>query len=281
MRRGIDVSRGRGDESLPRLPPAAAAAERGAPPAGARDATSTVDAARAAAVRRAGQRRRASPSSRCPASRSCPSIARPRSAAGWPTSACPRSCCSASPSRRTPRGSGATAADGIVPRALEAIRRAAPGLLLMTDVCLCEYTDHGHCGVLRGDEVDNDATLAVLAAEAAGARPRRRRPGGAVRHDGRARRRHPPRARRGRLRAPADHVVRREVRLGALRAVPRRGRVDAAVRRPARATRWIPPTRDEALREVALDIEEGADIVMVKPALPYLDVVRRVKERFG
>src|SRR5262249_35231875 len=70
------------------------------------------------------------------------------------------------PERKDARGSGAVDSDGIIPRALGAIREAAPGLLLVTDVCLCEYTDHGHCGVVRDGDVDNDPTLALLAAEA-------------------------------------------------------------------------------------------------------------------
>src|SRR5882672_397365 len=70
------------------------------------------------------------------------------------------------PETKDARGSGATAADGIIPRALEAIRAAAPGLLRITDVCLCEYTDHGHCGLVRDGDVDNDPTLQLLAGEA-------------------------------------------------------------------------------------------------------------------
>jgi porphobilinogen synthase len=184
------------------------------------------------------------------------------------------------PERKDARGSGATSPDGIVPRALEAIRRAAPDLLLITDVCLCEYTDHGHCGVLRGDEVDNDASLPVLADEA-------------LAH-----------ARAGAdLVAPSDMM---DGRVGAIRQVldeagfthvpimsyaakfasalygPFR---DAAESTPQfgdrRGYQMDPANAEEALREVALDVEEGADIVMVKPAVPYLDLVRRVKERFG
>jgi porphobilinogen synthase len=184
------------------------------------------------------------------------------------------------PERKDGRGSGATAADGIVPRALEAIRRAAPGLLLITDVCLCEYTDHGHCGVLNGQEVDNDATLPLLAAEA-------------LAH-----------ARAGAdLVAPSDMM---DGRVGAIRhALDEAGFAhlpimsyaakfasalygpfrDAAESTPQfgdrRGYQMDPGNAEEALREVALDIDEGADIVMVKPAIPYLDLVRRVKERFG
>ena len=184
------------------------------------------------------------------------------------------------PERKDARGTGAVDPDGIVPRALRAIREAAPNLLLMTDVCLCEYTDHGHCGLLAGERVDNDSTLDVLAAEA-------------LAH-----------ARAGAdLIAPSDMM---DGRVGAIRTAldgagfahlpimsyaakyasalygPFR---DAAESTPAfgdrRDYQMDPPNVEEALREVALDIDEGADIVMVKPALPYLDVIRRVKERFG
>jgi porphobilinogen synthase len=184
------------------------------------------------------------------------------------------------PERKDARGSGATDPSGIIPRALGAIRSAAPGLVLVTDVCLCEYTDHGHCGVVRDGDVDNDPTLQLLAAEA-------------VAH-----------ARAGAdLIAPSDMM---DGRVGAIRGAldaagfghlpimsyaakfasafygPFR---DAAESTPQfgdrRSYQMDPANADEALREVALDIAEGADIVMVKPALPYLDVVRRVKERFG
>src|SRR5262245_33612831 len=184
------------------------------------------------------------------------------------------------PEEKDARGSGATRDDGIIPRALDAIGKAAPGLLRLTDVCLCEYTDHGHCGIIRDGDVDNDPTLAVLAAEA-------------VAH-----------ARAGAdLVAPSDMM---DGRVGAIRAAldaagfthlpimayaakfasafygPFR---DAAESAPQfgdrRSYQMDAANADEALREVALDIAEGADIVMVKPALPYLDVVRRVKERFG
>jgi porphobilinogen synthase len=177
-------------------------------------------------------------------------------------------------------GTAAHDAGGIVPRALEAIRRAAPSLVLMTDVCLCEYTDHGHCGVLDGDQVDNDRTVGVLAASA-------------LSH-----------ARAGAdLVAPSDMmdgrigVIRRSLDEAGFAHIPIMSYAakfasafygpfrEAAESTPRfgdrRAYQMDPANGDEALREVALDIDEGADIVMVKPALPYLDVVRRVKERFG
>jgi porphobilinogen synthase len=184
------------------------------------------------------------------------------------------------PERKDSQASGATDPDGIVPRALRAIREAAPSLVRMTDVCLCEYTDHGHCGVVRDGDVDNDPTLALLAAEA-------------VAH----------------ARAGADVVAPSDMmdgRVGAIRralddagftALPILSYAakfasafygpfrEAAESTPQfgdrRAYQMDPANGDEALREVALDLDEGADIVMVKPALPYLDVVRRVKDRFG
>ena len=174
---------------------------------------------------------------------------------------------------------------GVVPSAVRAIRDAVPDLVVITDVCLCEYTDHGHCGVLasspnEGETVDNDRTLEILAREA-------------LAH-----------ARAGaHVVAPSDMM---DGRVGAIRRVldaegfanlpilsyaakyasafygPFR---EAAESTPQfgdrRGYQMDPANGDEALREVALDLEEGADMVMVKPALPYLDVVRRVKERFG
>jgi porphobilinogen synthase len=184
------------------------------------------------------------------------------------------------PETKDARGSGAMAPDGIIPRALAAIRRAAPGLVLITDVCLCEYTDHGHCGLLRDGEVDNDPTLELLAAEA-------------LAH-----------ARAGAdLVAPSDMMdgrvgaIRRALDAGGFANLPILSYAakfasafygpfrEAAESTPAfgdrRGYQMDPANGDEALREVALDVDEGADMVMVKPALPYLDVIRRVKERFG
>jgi porphobilinogen synthase len=184
------------------------------------------------------------------------------------------------PESKDARGSGATASDGIIPRALQAIRRAAPGLVLITDVCLCEYTDHGHCGVLHEGEVDNDATLPLLAAEA-------------VAH-----------ARAGAdLVAPSDMMDGRvaairhaldEAGFGRLPIMSYAAKFASALYGPFRDAAESTPqfgdrrgyqmdaaNAEEALREVALDVEEGADIVMVKPALHYLDLIHRVKERFG
>jgi len=184
------------------------------------------------------------------------------------------------PEKKDPEGREAYDPEGIVPRALRALMKATPELLLWADVCLCEYTDHGHCGLLRGNEVDNDRTLPLLARAAvvyaeAGAD----------------------------IVAPSDMM---DGRVGAIRgALDEAGRADTVIvsyaakyasafygpfREAAesapqfgdrRGYQMDPANGDEALREVALDLEEGADIVMVKPALPYLDVIRRVKDRFG
>jgi porphobilinogen synthase len=184
------------------------------------------------------------------------------------------------PDHKDAVGSGAWADDGIVQRAVRALKDALPELCVMTDVCLCEYTDHGHCGVIEGGDVANDPTLELLAREA-------------VSH-----------ARAGAdLVAPSDMM---DGRVGALRSAldaegfgqipimayaakfastfygPFR---DAAESPPQfgdrRSYQMDPANGDEAIREVELDVEEGADIVMVKPALPYLDVIRRVKDTFA
>jgi porphobilinogen synthase len=183
------------------------------------------------------------------------------------------------PERKDPAATGAYDDNGIVQRALRAIRTRVPDLVLMTDVCCCEYTDHGHCGVIRDGEVDNDRTLALLEQIA-------------VSH----------------ARAGADVVAPSDMmdgRIGAVRrALDAQGFPgvailayaakyasafygpfrDAAESAPQfgdrRGYQMDPANGEEALREVALDIAEGADLVMIKPALAYLDVIRRVKERF-
>ncbi|HMJ01559.1 MAG TPA: porphobilinogen synthase [Conexibacter sp.] len=185
------------------------------------------------------------------------------------------------PAEKDEEGSGAWDDEGVVQLAIRAIKQAQPDLLVIPDLCLCEYTSHGHCGILREDgAVDNDATLSLLARIA-------------VSH-----------ARAGAdLIAPSDMM---DGRVGAIRAAlddegfaelpilaysakfasafygPFR---EAAGSTPAsgdrRGYQMDPANGDEALREVLLDVEEGADLVMVKPALPYLDVIRRVKDRTG
>jgi porphobilinogen synthase len=183
------------------------------------------------------------------------------------------------PSKKDERGSEAAAADGVVQRAIEAVRKAGLKLLVITDVCLCEYTSHGHCGIVKGEEVLNDPTVEALVAEA-------------LSH-----------ARAGAdIVAPSDMM---DGRVGAIRgALDKNGFQDVAILAYAakycsgfygpfreaaesapqfgdrRSYQMDPANAREALREVALDIEEGADMVMVKPALAYLDVIRMVRDCF-
>jgi len=184
------------------------------------------------------------------------------------------------PAKKDPLGSDACSDDGIVQTAVRAIKDAVPGILVITDVCFCEYTDHGHCGILAGDgDVDNDATLAILAESA-------------LSH----------------ARAGADMVAPSDMMDGRVAAIregldkegfqgipimsyaakyasgfygPFRDAAGSAPRSgDRRSYQMDPPNAREALREVALDVQEGADIVMVKPALAYLDVIRRVRDEF-
>jgi porphobilinogen synthase len=178
------------------------------------------------------------------------------------------------PEEKDAEGSGAWDEDGIVQQALRALRAAAPDLVLLTDVCLCEYTSHGHCGVLDGDEVANDETVDLLARTA-------------VSH----------------VEAGADAVCPSDMmdgRVGAIRAaLPDTPIVSYAAKYASafygpfrevaesapsfgdrRGYQMDPANGREALRECALDLDEGADVLMVKPALPYLDVIRAVRERF-
>jgi porphobilinogen synthase len=179
------------------------------------------------------------------------------------------------------QGSAGYDPEGLVPRAIRAIKEAVPDLLVWADVCLCEYTDHGHCGLLtEAGEVDNDASLPLLTRAAvtyAEAGADAVAPSDMM--DGRV----------GAIRTALDIAELPDVVIVAYSAKyasayygPFR---DAAHSAPAhgdrRAYQMDPPNGDEALREVELDVEEGADIVMVKPAGPYMDVIFRVKEAFG
>ena len=183
------------------------------------------------------------------------------------------------PEEKDELGSGAYADDGIVQRALRALREEVPGLLRLTDVCLCEYTAHGHCGVIAGEDVDNDPTLDLLARTAvshvaAGAQvicP-------SDMMDGRIA------AIRGALDG-AGHSATPLVSYAAKYASAFYGPFrEAAESTPAfgdrRSYQMDPANAREALRECALDLEEGADVLMVKPALPYLDIIRSVRDRF-
>jgi porphobilinogen synthase len=182
------------------------------------------------------------------------------------------------PGHKDEEGSGAWDDEGIVQLATRAIKQAHPELLVVADLCLCEYTSHGHCGALRSDgAVDNDASLELLSRTAIS----QARAGADIiapsdMMDGRV----------GAIRTALDEDGLSDVPILAYSAKfasafygPFRDAVDSA---PAfgdrRGYQMDPANGDEALREVLLDVEEGADMVMVKPALPYLDVVRRVKE---
>ena len=178
------------------------------------------------------------------------------------------------PEEKDELGSGAYGADGIVQRALRALRARFPELLLLTDVCLCEYTSHGHCGVLRGEEIDNDASLELLVATAvshveAGAVvvcPSDMMDGriGAIREE-----------------LPQVPIVSYAAKYASAFYGPFR---EAAGSTPSfgdrRSYQMDPANLREALRECELDLAEGADALMIKPALAYLDVIAAVRARF-
>jgi porphobilinogen synthase len=181
------------------------------------------------------------------------------------------------PQKKDALGSGAYAKEGIVQKAVKAIKDRVPDLLVVTDVCLCEYTDHGHCGMVRGEVIDNDATLDLLARAA-------------VSH----------------VQAGADMVAPSDMMDGRVTEIrealdensfenipimsyaakycsgfygPFREAAESAPKFGDRRTYQMDPANSlEALREVTMDVEEGADIIMVKPAMPYLDIIWRVRE---
>ena len=186
------------------------------------------------------------------------------------------------PSLRDPTGSESLNSRNLVCRAVREIKKAVPNIGIISDVALDPYTSHGHDGVMEGERILNDETVALLVAPGRAPGRGRRRHHRPLRHDGRARRRHPRRPRRGRLPGRADHGLCGEIRLRLLRPVPRRHRHqrDCLVG-DKRTYQMDPANSDEALREVALDLDEGADMIMVKPGLPYLDIVRRVKDTFA
>ena len=183
------------------------------------------------------------------------------------------------PERKDALGSEAWNDNGEVQRAIREVKEKVPGLVVITDVCMCEYTDHGHCGAIKGTDVDNDATLELLSREALS----HARAGADIvapsdMMDGRV----------AAIRTALDRDGFSEIAIMAYSAKfasafygPFR---DAAESAPQfgdrRSYQMDPPNGEEALREVALDLEEGADIVMVKPALPYLDLIWRVKNEF-
>jgi len=184
------------------------------------------------------------------------------------------------PETKDALGSEACMSNGLVQQAVRAIKDNVPELLVVTDVCLCEYTDHGHCGLIKNGAVDNDSTLQLLAEEAlshAQAGADMVAPSDMM--DGRV----------GAIRELLDSKGFDQVAIMAYAAKYASGFYgpfrEAAQSTPQfgdrRSYQMDPANTDEALREVELDIQEGADIVMVKPALAYLDVIYRVKQQFG
>ncbi|MCP4199453.1 MAG: porphobilinogen synthase [Proteobacteria bacterium] len=183
------------------------------------------------------------------------------------------------PKEKDPVGSEGYADDGIVPSAIRDLRREVKNLVIWADVCMCEYTDHGHCGVIADGAVDNEATLELLSkAAVVYARSGADIVAPSDMMDGRV----------GAIRDGLDEhgfektiIVSYAAKYASGFYGPFR---DAAESPPAFGDRkgyqMDPPNILEALREVEMDIEEGADVVMVKPALPYLDVIRRVKDEF-
>jgi porphobilinogen synthase len=184
------------------------------------------------------------------------------------------------PEHKDERGSEAWSPSGAVQRAIEAIRHAKLNLVVITDVCLCEYTSHGHCGVIEKGEVANDPTLTLLADESLShARAGADMVAPSDMMDGRV----------GAIRRALDSNGFAEMPILAYAAKycsgfygPFREAADSAPQfGDRRSYQMDPANAREALREVALDLEEGADLVMVKPALAYLDIIRRVRQRFG
>lgn len=183
------------------------------------------------------------------------------------------------PESKDPEGSEAYSPAGTVQRAVRAIKRTAPELVVITDVCLCQYTDHGHCGIYEAGQVHNDDTLEILqqvALSHAQAGADMVAPSDMM--DGRV----------AAIRSALDEEHFEDVGIMAYSAKyasayygPFREAAGSAPKEGNRQSYQMDPANgEEALREVALDIEEGADVVMVKPALAYLDVIRRVKETF-
>jgi porphobilinogen synthase len=183
------------------------------------------------------------------------------------------------PESKDPEGSGAYADDGIVQRAVRAIKREVKGLAVITDLCLCEYTSHGHCGRVVDGEVDNDSTLELLARTALA----QARAGADViapsdMMDGRV----------GAIRRALDEnsfgsipILAYAAKFASVFYGPFREAAESAPQfGDRRGYQMDPANQREAMREIALDVEEGADIIMVKPAMPYLDVIYRARQQF-
>ncbi len=183
------------------------------------------------------------------------------------------------PEKKDEVASGAFADDGVIQKAVKKIKDAVPDILVITDVCLCEYTSHGHCGMLKGGDVDNDPTIDVLAETAVShAKAGADMVAPSAMMDGQV----------GAIRDGLDEAGFEAVPIMAYAAKyascfygPFREAAESAPQfGDRRAYQMDPPNVAEAVREMSLDIEEGADIIMVKPALPYLDVIRTAREEF-
>jgi len=183
------------------------------------------------------------------------------------------------PERKDETASGAFARDGIVQQAVRRIKDKVPDILVVTDVCLCEYTDHGHCGMIEKGEVHNDMTLEVLAETAVSqAKAGADMVAPSAMMDGQV----------GVIREALDEAGYENIPIMAYSAKyascfygPFRDAAESAPRFGDRkAYQMDPANGDEAVREMNMDVQEGADILMVKPALPYLDIIRRAKEEF-
>ena len=182
------------------------------------------------------------------------------------------------PKKKDELGSEAYARDGIVQQAVAAIKEKVPEMTVITDVCLCQYTDHGHCGVVRDGQVDNDASLEILSRVALShARAGADFVAPSDMMDGRVRA----------IRSVLEHegfketgILAYAVKYGSAFYGPFREAADSAPQFGDRASYQMDPANArEALTEALLDIEEGADSIMIKPALPYLDIIREVRSR--
>ena len=183
------------------------------------------------------------------------------------------------PEKKDPMGSGAHAKDGIIQRAIRELKNRVPELLVFTDVCLCEYTSHGHCGIILENQVDNDTTLEILARTAvshAAAGADMVAPSDMM--DGRV----------GEIRAALDEenfdtvpIMSYAVKYASAFYGPFRDAADCAPQEGDRRGYQMDPANSlEALSEATLDVEEGADILMVKPAVAYLDIISKLRDEF-
>lgn len=184
------------------------------------------------------------------------------------------------PEKKDSLGSEGYSDKGIIQRAVNQIKKKVPELIIITDVCLCEYTEHGHCGVIVNNDVDNDQTLELLAKIAVShAKAGTDIVAPSDMMDGRVKK----------IRTALDEggfnqtpILSYSAKYASAFYGPFREAAESVPKFGDRKSYQMdPPNSDEAMREIALDIEEGADIVMIKPALAYLDIIRRAKEKFN